>query len=223
MKILSALFALFALSLMLAAVPAVAQDYSSGPINGNTDAWTINFGFVVSDKFPVTADFTTLTGASFAMWLFPGDTLTSAELSITSQENGGTSYFDQTVDFNSGSCVSNQYGYNVCTETTSFSGPTLSRGAYWLNLQNASVPSGDPVYWDENSGGPNTEPPSASENSVGTIPGESFTIFAGCGAGNRSADCMQHDQQTVPEPGGFLLLGSGILGVASLLRWKINL
>ncbi len=25
--------------------------YENGPINGNTDAWTINFGFVVSDSF----------------------------------------------------------------------------------------------------------------------------------------------------------------------------
>jgi hypothetical protein len=25
--------------------------YENGPINGNTDAWTINFGFVVSDTF----------------------------------------------------------------------------------------------------------------------------------------------------------------------------
>src|SRR4029079_4809561 len=27
--------------------------YDDGPINGTVDAWTINFGFVVSDSFPV--------------------------------------------------------------------------------------------------------------------------------------------------------------------------
>ena len=33
----------------LLALPAAAQIvYENGPINGNTDAWTINFGFVVS-------------------------------------------------------------------------------------------------------------------------------------------------------------------------------
>ncbi len=119
--------------------------YDNGPINGNTDAWTINFGFVVSDTFTVPSGGATITGGSFGMWLFSGDTLNTAELSITSGENGGTSYFDQTVNFTQGTCTSNQYGYNVCTETTSFTGPTLNAGTYWVNLQNASVPSGDPV------------------------------------------------------------------------------
>ena len=163
--------ALLVLCLTLAVVPAMAQTiYDNGPINGNTDAWTINFGFIVSDTFNVTNDFTALTAASFGMWLFSGDTLTSAELSVTSGENSGTSYFDQTVNFTQGACTVNQYGYNVCHENTTFNGPMLNAGTYWLNLQNASVPSGDPVYWDENSG-----PSMASENSVGSIPSEAFT------------------------------------------------
>ena len=67
---------LLTLCLMLAAVPAVAQTvYNNGPTNGNTDAWTINFGFVVSDNFNVTSNGTTITGANFAMWLYPGDIL----------------------------------------------------------------------------------------------------------------------------------------------------
>ncbi len=39
--------------LALAASPAFAQQdlYNNGPINGTTDAWTINFGYVVSDNF----------------------------------------------------------------------------------------------------------------------------------------------------------------------------
>ena len=151
--------------------------YDNGPINGNTDAWTINFGFIVSDSFTITND--QITGMSFGAWLFSGDTLSSAELSITSGENSGTSYFDQTVNFTQGSCTANQYGYNVCMETTSFNGPTLNAGTYWVNLQNASVPSGDPVYWDENSGvGCQGQgcPSEASQNSVGSIPSESFTI-----------------------------------------------
>ncbi len=38
------------LLLALAVVPAFAN-YDNGPINGTTDAWTINFGYVVSDTF----------------------------------------------------------------------------------------------------------------------------------------------------------------------------
>jgi hypothetical protein len=146
--------------------------YDNGPTNGNTDAWTINFGFITSDSFNVANNNTSVTGMSFAAWLTPGDVLGSAEVSITSSENGGTSYFDQIVNFTQSGCIGNDFGYNVCTETASFNGPTLNSGTYWLNLQNASVPNGDPVYWDENSG-----PSQASENTVGTIPSESFTIL----------------------------------------------
>lgn len=192
-------------------VPAGAQViYSSGPTNANWNAWTINFGFVVSDKFTVQTSDTPITGASFAMWLFPGDTLTSADLSITSQENGGTSYFDQTVNFAQSGCATNQYGYNVCTETTNFNSVFLNAGSYWINLQNAEVPSGDPVYWDQNNG-PNVNLNAASENSVGSIPSETFTIygettFAGSG------------QSSVPEPGSILLFASGALGFAGFVR-----
>jgi hypothetical protein len=154
--------------------------YDNGPIDGNTDAWTINFGFVVSDSFTIANDRTLISGMSFGTWLFSGDTQVSVEVSITSLENGGTSYFDQTVNFTQSDCVVNSYGYNICTETTSFNVPTLNAGTYWVNLQNASVPSGEPVYWDENSGvGCTGEgcPSLASQNSVGTIPSESFTIL----------------------------------------------
>jgi hypothetical protein len=72
-----ALISLLSLYLALAVVPAIAQTvYSNGPINGNTDAWTINFGFIVSDSFTVCCrdGSDTITGASFGLWLFPGDT-----------------------------------------------------------------------------------------------------------------------------------------------------
>ena len=217
MKMRIASLSLLALCLTLAAVPVMAQTvYNNGPINGNTDAWTVNFGFVVSDTFTVANNGTTITGGSFGMWEFPGDTLTSAELSITSSENGGTSYFDQTVNFTQGGCTANQFGYNVCQENTSFAGPTLNSGSYWLNLQNASVPSGDPIYWDENSGSS-----SASENSVGTIPSEAFTVLGTGSSTSTSTSSSSTTTGTVPEPSSIMLFGSGILGLAGMLRRKL--
>ena len=200
---------LLALCLALAVVPTMAQTiYDNGAINGNTDAWTVNFGFIVSDTFNVTFDSTQITGGSFGMWLFPGDTLTSAELSITSGENGGTSYFDQTVGFTQGSCTANGFGFNVCTESTTFNGPTLNSGTYWLNLQNASVPSGDPIYWDENSG-----PSSASENTVGSIPSESFTILGPATTTTTTT--------FGPEPSIVMLLASGLMGSGFVFRRRL--
>jgi hypothetical protein len=217
MKLRIAPLSLLALCLTLAAVPAVAQTvYNNGPINGNVDAWEVNFGFIVSDAFNVANNNTTISGANFGIWLFPGDTLTSAELSITSQENGGTSYFDQTVNFIQGTCHINQFGdFNVCNESTVFSGPTLSSGTYWLNLQNASVPKGDPVFWDQNSG-----PSSASQNEVGTIPSEAFTVL-GSGTSSSTFDVTVTSGGTTPEPSTIMLFGSGILSLVNLVRRKL--
>src|SRR5271166_589236 len=175
------------LCLALAAVPAFA-DYSNGAINGTTDAWTINFGYIVSDTFTTGANDVGVSGFMFGTWEFPGDVLSSVDWSITTGENGGNVLGSGTA---SGKNVTdqfistNQYGYDIDKITVSGLNVFQSgAGPYWLNLQNAAVPSGDPVYWDENSGvgcgGVNGTgqgcPNSASESAVGTIPSEAFTI-----------------------------------------------
>lgn len=196
--------------------PAAAQQdlYDNGPSDGNTDAWTINFGFVVSNSFTLGAGSSNIFGMAFTTWMFAGDVLRTADISITSQEFGGTTFFSSTVAFTQSGCVANSFGFNVCTEVGSFSGPSLNAGTYWLNIQNAVVSDGDPVYWDENGG-----PSSASQSSVGTIPSESFSLDpGGCGAGRVSPDCGP-PPPTSPEPGSFLLLGSGIV-ITVLLGMK---
>jgi hypothetical protein len=221
MKLRVASLSLLALSLILAVVPAAAQGvYNNGPINGNTDAWTINFGFIIADSFTISTGNTTLTGLSFGAWLFPGDILESAEVWVTSEPLGGTSYFDQVVSFTQSGCAINQFGYNVCTESGTYSGPNLGNGTYWLNLENAIVNNGDPVYWDENSGVGCTSPgcPSqaqgnnciaGSHGDYSCIPSESFTLYGDTGGA------------TVPEPGSIALFASGFLCVVGVLRRRL--
>ncbi len=198
------------LALCVAAVPATAQVlYYNGPINGTTDAWTINSGFVVSDSFTVASGGDTAVGLQFGAWADPGDVLESAQVSITSSEFGGTSFYNQVVNFTQSGCSGNQYGFNVCTESAStFGSVNLAAGTYWLNLENAVVNTGDPIYWDENSG-----PSSASENSVGTIPSEAFTILDEIGTSSSNS---------VPEPSSIMLFASGVVGLAGMLRRKLH-
>ena len=209
MKLRIALLSLLALCLV--AIPALAQTdlYDNGAINGTADAWTINFGFVVSDTFTLGGS-ANVTGLSFGAWLAPGDVLETAEVQITSAEFGGTTFTDQVVNFTQSGCTGNQYGFNVCTETGSLgTSVNLGAGTYWLNLDNAVVNTGDPIYWDENSGASQ-----ASENTVGTIPSESFTILGG-------GTTTTGGGTSVPEPSSIMLFGSGILGLAGLLRRKL--
>ena len=195
--------------------------YDNGPINGTADAWTINFGYVVSDTF---TGVNVVNSLQFGAWEFPGDTLLSVDWSITDSENapcpselclgngtvGGKNLIDTFIS-------SNQFGYNVDLASALIPGVQVPEFVtLWLNLQNAVVASGDPVFWDENSGlgcmGPGC-PSLASESAVGTIPSEAFSINGGSGGG--AAGC--------PEPSSIVLVGSGILGLAGLLRRTLYL
>ena len=202
------------LALCLAVVPAMAANYDNGPVNGQVDAWTINFGFAVTDSVQLSG---TVTGLDFYAWVIPGDTISNVQVSFGSSAFG-SDIFNGVVSLTQSNCSSNQYGYNVCVESGSFSGPTLSGNA-WLTLQNANVPSGDPVYWDENSGvgcmSPGC-PSSAQENTIGTIPSEAFTVISGT-----STSTSTSTSGTTPEPSSIMLFGSGILGLAGVLRRKL--
>ena len=207
------------LCLALGAIPASAQffTYDNGPVNGTTNAWTINFGFTVSDTF--VAGSYPATGFAFYVWEIEGDSVTSVSWSITSGENSGTVLGSGTAvgpGLTDRFISTNQYSYDIDLLTvTGINGGSEQDGTtYWLNLVNATTKDGEPVYWDENSGvgcgglnGTGQGCPSlASENDEGTIPSDAFTISG---------------IETTPEPSSIMLLATGIFGLAGVLRQKL--
>jgi PEP-CTERM motif-containing protein len=206
------LFALICLT--LAAVPASANLWDNGPINGTINAWTINYGYVVSDSFTLIAATNQITSFSFGAWVQSGDTVSSVDWSITSQPNQGTP-----IDSGTASGLQNQWqstnaGYDILKVTATGFNFNLGQGVYYLNLTNATTPQGNAVYWDENDGvgcggsdgnGLNCISTAYSAG-IGAIPSESFTI-QGSGSGGNA-----------PEPSSLLMFGSGVMGLGGLLR-----
>ena len=102
----------------------------------------------------------------------------------------------------------NQYGFNVCTEPGRFfTDVNLAPGTYWMTFTATSSDGDAPVYWDENSG-----PSSASENSLGTIPSELFTLFGTVSSGTGGHHTGAQQRHAV---------ASGVLGLAGVMRRKL--
>ena len=166
--------------------------YDNGPVNGQVDAWEINFGFTVSDTIQVNA---AVTGIQFWAWLEPGDTATSVEVQIGGNGFFSNNLFDGVVTLTQSNCFTNGFGFDVCLLSGNFTGPNLS-GNDWITLANANTAEGNQVYWDENSGVGCQSPgcPSlAQENTLGTLPSEAFTLTGGASS-TSGVDCS-HDER----------------------------
>jgi PEP-CTERM motif len=191
-------------SLLLAAAPAMADTlYNNGPCNCDSDAWTINFGFSVSDSFAV-PNGSIMQDLHLVYWdASTTDVLTTVDMALGSTSFGGS--FQTLAGVTNTFLGTNSYGYSIFQADYTFTGLAWS-GTGFVTLANACTISGcsvsQPIYWDENSG-----PSTAYENTLGSIPSEAFTLT---GVHNG----------TTPEPSAILLFGSGIVGLASALRRK---
>jgi hypothetical protein len=185
------------------------------PVNGTIDAFTINFGFEVSDSFTLNAP-ATVRGVNFGVWLFPGDQITSVDWAI------GTGPFG--TDFGSGtSAVSmlsdliapNTFGYDVQSVNFSIPDTPLLAGTYYLSLQNAVTTQTQPAFWDQNNG---LGIDAWQNNGTGQLSG---TDCAGAGGGGNGT-CAQSfqilDTAGTPEPSAFALTAAGLLLAGAFAR-----
>jgi len=217
----SAILAVSILGLVgaLAAVPA-----SAGPVvlydnatvlSGTYDAWPINQGFSVSDSFTLSSS-STVGGADFNVWLSPGDTLSSVFFSIGTEPlylGGGTNEEEGTAYPTARFIEVNSDGYDIDEESFSINSLPLVAGTYWFSLQNAVAVSGNPlIYWDM-SNGPSVAYVSTHGNTNG---------YAGVvGTNSDTFQILGTSAAVTPEPSSFLLLGSGLLGLAGLIKRKL--
>src|ERR1700733_2950649 len=148
----AAVHTLYALALLaVAVVPASADLYSNGPINGTLSAWEICCGESISDSFGLSSA-STVTGVDFGAWTYPGDFVTSVQWSI------GTTPGDSSSGFGVGNTTdtffSNNGNFDVDSDSFSTGSISLGAGTYYLTLQNATTAegNGNPTYWDINNG-----------------------------------------------------------------------
>jgi hypothetical protein len=194
--------------LVAAVAPSMADTlYSNGPYNGTVDAWTINFGFEVSDSFTAPQG-SSIEGLHFVYWDISGtDVLTTVDMAI-SADPIPVSGFQTLSGVTNTFLGTNQYGYALFQADYSFVNIPWS-GPGWVTLQNACTTSGcsvsNPIYWDENDG-----PSMATNGSIGSIPSESFTLTGTTSGG------------TTPEPDSILLFGSGVLALARAASRKFG-
>jgi len=187
---------------LLAAVPALADTllYSSGAYNGTITGYSIKPSNAVSDQFTVQAG-SDIESLTIVYWdHFPANLLNTVDMAISSTALPGSGF--ETLTANDNILLgTNAGGYSLYQADFTFTSIDWS-GAGWITLDNAtcSIVGSCNVLWDVN----NTSL-IAEDIAHGAIGGETFAL----------------DGNIVPEPSSLLLLGSGLLGLAGMLRRKL--
>jgi hypothetical protein len=199
---------LLAILCIALSAPAFADLYNNGPTNGTSNLFFLYYS--ISDEFVPNAS-ANMTSFDVALWVPTNESFYGVDWAVGTTSFGNdvgsglaltaslTLLCNAGQPFNGGTCglgASNVYDarFNVGTL------PLVAGDSYWLTLE-YGYPNN--VGWDINAG-----PSLAYHNKVGQVPSESFTINGGA--------------EPVPEPASIMLFGSGILGLAGMLRRKLN-
>jgi hypothetical protein len=200
------------LGLLATGGPVIADTvYDNGPINGTTNAWTINFGFSVSNSFTLT-NASSLTGVQLGLWSRPGDVPTSVDWSIGTEEESSDLASGTDASLSSVFQFTNGYHFDIYESSFSLE-EMLGPGTYWLTIQNGvSGRGGDLVYWDQD-----------DDSSTAFQDGQDIKDICATGATcSESFQIFGTPASTVPEPSSMALMGSGLLMFAGFLRRKLS-
>lgn len=226
MKMRIATLSLTILCLALASTAFAAELYNDGPTDGTTNAFIIDgpssgaFEQTISDGF-VASGSGSASSLDFVMWVAAGSTPTTAtwalgtsefgsDISSGSHISGTTLLCTNGSSFHGGICAGG-FGFDVYNvHFDDLSGSLTAGSTYWLTLGGGNDSFGTQFDgWDVNNG------PADCEFAVAGVP------QGNCGAGGESFT-LNGGTSSTPEPSSIMLLGSGILGFAGVLRRKLG-
>ena len=143
MKITINMIVLVASFLLSSSFASANVLYDNGPVNGQLDAFTINYGYTVSDSFSLASN-STITDVNFWTWNYPGDIPLTVDWAITSDPLGGTTFASGSGTSLTNSLVinPNQYGYDIFQNTFSIL-ESLGTGTYWLQFSRGAIQKND--------------------------------------------------------------------------------
>jgi hypothetical protein len=212
---------LLILGLMAAlVVPAFAGTLydNTGPTSyGNNfyPYFAINDGMSVADSFTLSSS-ATVTGVNFGAWLNEDDTMSSVEWLVTTSAFGGTTEGSGTATV-TGTYMGplpGDMGYDIYKNSFAIPDLSLTAGTYYLQLQNGVTAFGMGVGWDAGNG-----PSDAVMQWSGST--TDLKDYEGNAGSNSETFQILGDPTVVSEPSNFLLLGTGLAGLAGLIKRKL--
>ncbi len=167
----------------------------------------ISPGYVVADSFTINGE-NQVGGAVFGLWLLSGDSLQSVDWTIT--DSLGSALYGGTASNLMTSAIPQSFdpGFDLKAETFSFGNLVLPDGTYYLQLGNA-ISLGGLDLWDFSGGS------SSGNQTVSADPVSYPTGDLGYSQTFNILDEVEDDgeDEVVPEPSSFLLLGTGLLAL----------